>query len=215
MDGRSSSNVTYKGSDTIKNWRRNVAIATGGFINPSISSVENLSTDSKLENLELISNNSSKADIEPCQSIDNSELDSNSNVELNPTSSDIDQNTDQEFPIEAGLTINVPPEAIEDDCAIALVQVVPSDLDTSDIPEKWDIYHLNLAEESNSDGEYPSSNDGSYYDQNHCDEFSSQNSDHPDDNQEVAFNEFEGSNNSEDPHEGYDSYLESIPENHE
>jgi hypothetical protein len=41
--------------------------------------------------------------------------------------------------IEYDLTIHVLPDMIEDDHALALVQVVPPDADLSDILESWDI----------------------------------------------------------------------------
>ena len=37
--------------------------------------------------------------------------------------------------IEVDLTIHVPPDVIIDDYALALVQVVPPDMDISDVPE--------------------------------------------------------------------------------
>jgi hypothetical protein len=46
--------------------------------------------------------------------------------------------------IEYDLTIQVPHDVIEDDHALALVQVVPPDADLSDIPESWDVYDIDL-----------------------------------------------------------------------
>ena len=42
---------------------------------------------------------------------------------------------------------------IEDDHALALVQVVPPDMDILDVPETWDIYELDFARDLPQDGE--------------------------------------------------------------
>jgi hypothetical protein len=51
--------------------------------------------------------------------------------------------------IKYDLTIHVSPDVIEDDYALALVQVVPPDTDLSDIPESWDVYDIDLAQDLN------------------------------------------------------------------
>jgi hypothetical protein len=63
----------------------------------------------------------------------------NSNSELEPEPYSDDGH------IEYDLTIEVPSEAIEDDRALALVQVIPPDTDLSGIPETWDVYNIDLS----------------------------------------------------------------------
>jgi hypothetical protein len=55
--------------------------------------------------------------------------------------------------IEADLTIQVPLDVIEDDHALALVQVLPPDADLSDIPDNCDIYNIDFTGESPDDEE--------------------------------------------------------------
>ncbi len=52
--------------------------------------------------------------------------------------------------VEIDLTIQIPSRVIDDDCAIALVQVVPPVIDLSDIPLEWDVYPIDLAESGGS-----------------------------------------------------------------
>jgi len=54
-------------------------------------------------------------------------------------------------PIEVDLTIYVPPEVIKDHHALALVQVVLSDTNISDVPETWDIYDLDVSGDSSGE----------------------------------------------------------------
>jgi hypothetical protein len=59
--------------------------------------------------------------------------------------------------IKDDLTIHVPSDMIQDDHALALVQVVPPDADLSDIPETWDVYNIDLAEKPSDKSEWSGS----------------------------------------------------------
>ncbi len=52
--------------------------------------------------------------------------------------------------------LNIPYNMVQDDQVVALVQVTPSDADFFDIPENWDIYKIDFAEESDYPKEDPS-----------------------------------------------------------
>jgi hypothetical protein len=124
--------------------------------------------------------------------------------------------------IEYDLTIHVPPDVIEDDHALALVQVVPPDADLSDIPESCDVYDIDLAQDlDHSDSPatdweeedlgqeeiYDEPDEGSYY------------SDDPGDDQEYEDEPDAGSYHSDSPDEDYysdpvseEEYSDSAPE---
>jgi hypothetical protein len=105
-------------------------------------------------------------------------------------------------PIEVALTIHVPPDVIVDDHALALVQVVPPDMDISDVPETWDIYDLDFVEDPSNDGE---DLDGPYDGQYDYEEDSTLDSYAPGDDQEEIYDEpGEGSYYSDGPTEGHD-----------
>src|SRR6266511_5038997 len=88
--------------------------------------------------------------------------------------------------IEVKLTIHVPPDMIEDDYALALVQVVPPDMDILDVPETWDIYELDFAGDLPQDEEEL---DRPYNGQYDYKEDSTLDSYAPGDNQEEIYNE--------------------------
>ena len=116
-------------------------------------------------------------------------------------------------PIEV-LTIYVPPDVIEDDHALALVQVVPPDMDISDVPETWDIYDLDFAGDPPQDGEEL---DGPYDGRYDYEEDPTLDSYVPGDDQEEIYDEpGEGSYYSDGPTEGHDepcqgSYCSDSP----
>ena len=107
------------------------------------------------------------------------------------------------------LVVDVPSSMVEDNHALALVQVLPPDTELSDVPDYVDIYHVTITDDSVI-GEDPPSSDGSHEDHNYDEEASSLNYDS---NQEVLDEEdVEDYNHDHDygydpdpPYEDYDS----------
>jgi len=123
---------------------------------------------------------------------------------------------DGNLPIEVDLTVQVPPDMIQDDHALALVQVVPPDTNISDVPETWGIYDIDLTRDPAYEGEEL---DVSF--NGHCNNEGDSVLDPyaPGDDQEEIYDEpgedlyhsdgpDEGSYHS-NPNEGHDSELES------
>ncbi len=108
-----------------------------------------------------------------------------------------------------GLIVEVPTSMVENNHALALVQVLPPDTELSDVPDYVDIYHVTITDDSVI-GEDPPPSDGSYEDHNYDEETSSLNYDS---NQEVLDEEdMEDYNHDHDygydpdpPYEDYDS----------
>jgi hypothetical protein len=97
------------------------------------------------------------------------------------------------------LTVEVPSNMVEDNRALALVQVLPPDTELYDVPDYLDIYHITITDDSVI-GEDPLSSDGSYEDHNYYEEAPSLNYDS---NQEVL-NEEDVEDYNHDHDCGYD-----------
>jgi len=76
------------------------------------------------------------------------------------------------------LIVDVPPSMVENNHALALVQVLPPDTELSDVPDYVDIYHVTITDDSVI-GEDPPPSDGSNEDHSYDDSL------HYDSNQEV------------------------------
>ena len=127
-------NVTYGGSDAVVSWRYNVAETMERTTSPMSNYAPSYATGYSKATGHI--------------------------TEMDPISYDEPVSEDKEAfsdygdrSIEVKLTIHVPPDMIEDDHALALVQVVPPDMDILDVPETWDIYDLDFAGDPPQDGE--------------------------------------------------------------
>ncbi len=127
-------NVTYGGSDTVVSWPYNVAETMERTTSPMSNYAPSYATGYSKATGHI--------------------------TEMDPISYDEPVSEDKEAfsdygdrPIEVKLTIHVPPDMIKDDHALALVQVVPPDMDILDVPETWDIYDLDFAGDPPQDGE--------------------------------------------------------------
>ena len=149
-----------------------------------------------------------------------------SDLDIEPESGVYETHSDggHDLPIEVDLIIHVPPDVIEDDHALALVQIVPPDTDISDVPETWDVYDLDFSGDSPEDREEL---DGPYDGQYNYEEDPMLDPYTSGDYQEEIYDELgegsyysdgpsqghsepdEGSYQSGDPDEGHDSELES------
>jgi len=140
-------NMTYKGSDAVTSWHHKVMQSMDGTTSsisdyaPSYPTTSIGCPSDPDENLSSFSLLAHPGGNDP----EATETDSDSDVE--PESGVYETHSDggHDLPIEVDLTIHVPPDVIEDDHALALVQVVPPDADISDVPETWDIYDLDFA----------------------------------------------------------------------
>src|SRR6266498_1827859 len=117
-------NVTYGGSDAVVSWHYNVAETMERTTSPTSNYAPSYATGYSKATGHI--------------------------TEMDPISYDKPVSEDKEAfsdygdrPIEVELTIHVPPDMIKD--ALALVQVVPPDMDILDVPETWDIYDLDFA----------------------------------------------------------------------
>src|SRR6266571_9358465 len=193
-------NVTYGGSDAVASWCCNVA-----------------------ETMERT--NSSISNYAPSYATgysDGTEVDSISYIEPGSEAEEAYPD-DSNLHIEVDLTVQVPPDMIQDDHALALVQVVPPDANISDVPETWGIYDIDLTGDPSYEGEEldRSSNDQYDYEEDPMLGPDSPNDyhmgicDEPNEGSYYSEGSYcsngptEGSYQSEDPDEGCDSELES------
>ena len=114
-------------SDMVRGWRQGIAEAATEVYAPStVATSVTACDDSDCDSESEQSQNLGKTDAATC------------------TTSDPELNSELDGHIEYDLTIQVPHDMIEDDHALALVQVVPPDADLSDIPESWNVYDIDL-----------------------------------------------------------------------
>jgi hypothetical protein len=179
---------TYSENEGIRNWQCDVAGAIGGTVSPISHYAPSYATS--LTAYEDVSDHS--------------------DTELTSVSNKACANDGHDSPIKVDLTVQIPSNMIDDDHALALVQVVSPDFDLSNVPESWDIYDINLAEDPPDDGkdddDYSSGDDQEeIYDE------PGKGSNYSSDDQENVYDEpDEGSHISEGPDEGYDSHPESM-----
>ena len=222
-------NVTYKGSDKVASWCHNVVETMEGTTSslseyapfypatsigcPSCSTTFiGCSPDSDEDASSVLLFVHSSHDYSKTTEMDSSS-DGERESEVCETLSDDGLDPP---PIEVDLTIYVPPEVIRDHHGLALVQVVPSDTNISDVPETWDIYDLDVSGDPSGDGEEldgPCDGQYDYEKEPTLDPHTPGNDqeeiyDEPGEGSYYSDGPDEGSSHS-DPDEGHDSNLES------
>ncbi len=171
-------------SDTISLWRRDVAENVDSPI--SLEEIRPMTTSkSNIEDLDRFTNEDSM----PQDSSDESV--SSEPSRLPPSE------VDPSYQVE--LIVEVPSSMVENNHALALVQVLPPDTELSDVPDCVDIYHITITDDSVI-GEDPPPSDGSHEDHNYDEEASSL---RYDSNQEVL-DEEDAEDYNHDHDYGYD-----------
>ena len=151
-------------NDTICLWCHDVAENVGGI-------------DSSISTDEIRSMTTSKSSIEDLDNFTNEEAmpqDSSDESYSSEPSQLPPSEVDPSYQVE--LTIEVPSSMVEDNHALALVQVLPPDTELSDVPDYLDIYHITITDGSVIDEDPPTS-DRSHEDHNYYEEASSLNYD--------------------------------------
>jgi hypothetical protein len=159
---------TNSPSDTINLWCRDVA-ENVQLVSPiSLEEIQSTTTSkSSIKDLDHFTNEDSMPQDSSDESI------SSEPSYLHPSKVDSSYQVD--------FIVDVPSSMVEDNHAVALVQVLPPDTELFDVPDYVDIYHITIMDDSVI-GEDPPPSDGSYENHNYDEEASSLNYDP---NQEV------------------------------